>query len=189
MAAQKNIFGETEDQVFQQVNADFQAEPDLLQYEAVIEQGGRKILLVIDIDPGGGFESGYESTTLSAALQSDPAFRFAIHHEGVLDEIGKFFGMQDVITGYPEFDKKVVVKTDDEERVKSLFESAAVRSVFGSLIGFTFGITRHHTATEKKAAFLEFNIERGIVDAAELKSIYNAFVKVLVNIDQEIKEQ
>lgn len=184
MDTQKIIYGENAEQVFEQVNADFDSDPDMLDYDVLIEQGGRKIILEIDIDPGGGFESGIQTTTISAHLKTTPGFGFAIHHEDILDEIGKFFGMQDVITGYTEFDKKVVVKTDDEERVKSLFDSAGVRSVFGSLTGFTFGIGRHHTDHEKKAAFLEFNIDRAIMDAVELKAIYSAFFQVLVSIDQ-----
>ena len=188
METQKLIYGESVEQVFEQIGADFEAEPGMLGYDALIEQAGRKIVLVIDIDPGGGFESGFETTTITAPLKTTPIFRFAIHHEGILDEIGKFFGMQDVITGYPEFDKKVVLKTDNEERVKSLFDSAEVRSVFGSLLNFTFGITKHSTQDERKAPFLEFNIDRGIVDASELRSIYSAFFKVLtiLDIDQEI---
>jgi hypothetical protein len=186
MDIQKVIYGETEEEVFEHISADFDAEPDLLYYDVMIEQAGRKIFLDIDIDPGGGFESGFETTTLTAHLYTEPPFRFAIHHEGFMDEIGKFFGMQDVITGYREFDKKVVVKTDDEAAVKSLFESAEVRHLFSSLTDFTFGIARHNTEDEKKAPFLEFNIDRAIVDALELRAIYSAFMKVLVSIDQEI---
>ena len=183
MKIEKTIHGKNDDQVFEQIGADFAAEPDMLTYNISIDQNSRKIFLTIDIDPGGGFEGGFETTTLWAPLQSSPQFRFAIHHESIIDEIGKFFGMQDVVTGYPEFDKKVVVKTNDEEKVKSLFESAAVRTVFSSLTDFTFGTTKHNTEEEHKAPFLEFTINSGITDAIELKKIYSAFMIVLNKID------
>lgn len=184
MITEKIIYGSSVDAVFEQIMADFTSEPDLLSYNTLIEQEGKKILLDIDIDPGGGFEGGFETTTITAPLQKIPGFRFAIHHEGFLDEIGKFFGMQDVITGYAEFDKKVIVKTNDDESVKKVFEDAAIRSTFGSLHGYTLEITTHDTASEHHAPFLEFTIERGIVDAAELKTIYSAFLNVLNRIDQ-----
>src|ERR1035437_2133762 len=87
----------------------------VLEYNPQILHNGRTILLSIDIDPGGGFESGFESTTLNCRLEHDPGFTFAIHHETFIDEVGKFFGMQDIATGYMEFDKKVVVKSDNAE--------------------------------------------------------------------------
>ena len=57
--------------------------------------GNRKIVLEIDIDLGGGFESGYETTVFSADLHTAPAFRFAIHEQHFTDEIGKFFGVEE----------------------------------------------------------------------------------------------
>lgn len=184
MGIQNIIQGRNEEEVLTQIALDFETMRDLLQYDALIDQGGRQISLVIDIDPGGGFESGFETTTLTSPLQTDPGVRFAIHHEGILDEIGKFFGMQDVITGYSEFDKKVMVKSNDTERVKTLFRSGDVRNVFAALHAFSFGITTHRSDNERKMPFLEFNIERGIIDFYELKAIYSAFSKVLAELDQ-----
>lgn len=112
------ISGRTEDEVWQQINSWFLANPDPLEYTAIIEQEKRKVVLDIDIDLGGGFESGFETTTLSAELKTASNFRFAVHEQHFSDEIGKFFGMEDVEIGYNEFDKKLIVKTNDPIRVK-----------------------------------------------------------------------
>ncbi len=104
----------------------------------------------------------------------------------MLDEIGKFFGMEDIETGYPEFDKKVIVKTNDASRLKSLFSEKNTRMPFIDLSDFTFHITQHHIdETHKKADFLELSIEEAITDIPRLKLIYNAFSKVLDAIEPE----
>jgi hypothetical protein len=182
---QQNIFkGNNEEEVWNQINEQFIQNPDPLEYLAVIEQGDRKVILDVDIDLGGGFESGYETTTFTAPLHHEPLFRFAIHEEHFTDEIGKFFGMQDVKIGYEEFDKELIIKTNDEARVKQIFADASVRAVFQNLKNFTFGITHHRPEqTDQREPYLELNIETGITDVNELRKLYKAFFSVLQLID------
>jgi hypothetical protein len=136
MATEPKIISGNEDEIWQQITSDFR-EGDLLEYRAIIQQQNTRVLLDIDIDLGGGFEGGYESTMLRSPLKPNNNFRFAIHEEGFIDEVGKFFGMQDVVIGYPEFDKKVLIKANDEAKVKPLFADTSVREVFQSLDDFT----------------------------------------------------
>ncbi len=183
MKEKKIITGKDIDEVWQKVSADMGFNELLLEYSVMIIQQSREILLEIDIDPGGGFESGYETTKISSRLQNVTDFKFAIHHQGFIDEIGKFFGMQDVITGNPEFDKEVIVKTNDEEKIKSLFSDENITSVFQDLANFTFHTSPHHVSENAEGTFLELNIEEGITDPAVLRKIYNAFYLVLIAID------
>ncbi|MCW3109070.1 MAG: hypothetical protein JWQ09_3576, partial [Segetibacter sp.] len=135
-------------------------------------------------DLGGGFESGYETTTLTAPLHALTDFRFAIHEEHFTDEIGKFFGMQDVVIGYEEFDKRLIIKTNDQAKAREIFADASVRTVFQSLENFTFGITTHHsTDSTTKDPFLELIIETGITDVNKLRTIYKAYFSVLTAVD------
>ncbi len=181
------ISGNSADEIWQQLTTQFQANPEPLQYTAIILQNPYKIVLDIDIDLGGGFESGYETTTLSGHLLSEPNFQFAIHSKHLTDEIGKFFGMEDIVIGYPEFDEKFIIKTSDAGRVKALFSDATVRALFLSLPDFTFGITRHHVQHEEhKSSFLELLIETGITDVSQLKAIYQAFYAVLSSFDSAV---
>lgn len=180
------ISGTTEDEVWQQINGWFLANPDPLEYTAIIEQEKRKIVLDIDIDLGGGFESGFETTTLTAELKTASDFRFAIHEQHFSDEIGKFFGMEDVEIGYDEFDKKLIVKTNDPIRVKEIFSDESIRKVFESLSDFTFAITDHNTNNDRKAFLLELQIESAITNPATLREIYHAFYAVLFSVDKEL---
>lgn len=187
---QENIIaGRNEEEVWQQINAQFLANPDPLEYMGVIVQGNRKIVLAIDIDLGGGFESGYESTTITAELLTAPTFRFAIHEQHFTDEIGKFFGMEDVEIGFNEFDKKLIVKTTDKLRIREIFSDESVRKCFESLKDFTFGITSKNDVSSGNTTFLELMIESGITNPKQLRELYRAFFSVLVSLDKEVNNR
>ena len=179
------ITGNTEAEVWQKLKADLEQNEGLLEYSVVINQQGKKIMFIIDIDPGGGFEGGYAFTTYSAPLQQKTNFRFAIHKEGFLDELGKFFGMEDIEIGYPEFDKKVIVKTNDEQQARSVFSDPETRKVFQKLEEYRFEITHHkNPENNEEEPYLELVIEEGITDPALLQSIYHAFLEILQKIDK-----
>lgn len=182
---QEKIITGTEGEIWQQITDDFNKESDFLEYRVMIEQQNRRVLLDIDIDLGGGFEGGYESTLLRSQIKSTEDFRFATHHESFIDEVGKFFGMQDVVVGFPEFDQKVIIKSNDETRVKSIFSDTSVRGVFQALDNYTFGVIMHHLEGKDKSPCLELNIDSAITDPVELKRIYCAFFKVLILIDTD----
>lgn len=183
MSNENLVKGDSEEQVWQQINEQFAQNPDPLEYTAVIEHGNQRIVLDIDIDLGGGFESGYETTSFAAPLTTSTNFRFAIHEEHFSDEIGKFFGMEDVVIGYEEFDKKLVIKTNDENKLRSVFADASTRAVFQSLHNFTLSITTHETqGGAEKEAFLELSIESGITDLDKLRAVYKAFFSVLTSL-------
>lgn len=174
------IIGQTEQEIWQQVIDKNLVNENILDCNLLLKQGSKEVSLVIDIDLGGGFESGYELTQLTAPIQKKLDFKFAIHHEGFFDEIGKFLGMQDITTGYAEFDEKVVVKSDNEEKVKALFADNETRQVLGALEGFSFGTHSHHILhSEDREYVLELYIETGITDPADLRKIYHAFVTIL----------
>lgn len=178
------IKGNSEEEIWSQIKNQLTSENEMLDYTAVIEQEKRKVIIDIDIDLGGGFESGYATTTITAPLHTTPSFKFAIHREHFTDEIGKFFGMQDVEIGFDDFDPKFIVKTNDKDSVHKLFEDAAARITLESLDDFTFGITTHHAEdADKRDYYLEMVIEDGITDPQKLREIYRAFYSVLSVVD------
>ncbi|MBC7388284.1 MAG: hypothetical protein H7329_03660 [Opitutaceae bacterium] len=177
MDTKKVISGQTETEIWDQIEADLLSDPSLLQYQAEINQSGTTIYLDIDVDLGGGFEGGFELTSFTAPLLKDTAFRFALHHEEFLDEVGKFFGMEDLITGYREFDSKVVVKTNDLSKIIQLFDDVELRTVIQSLDVFRFYIV-----SESNKLKLVLEIEEAITDHLRLKEIYKVFHTVLKKI-------
>lgn len=180
----KVITGTTSDAIWAQIEADFASNPDLFEYSVVIEQKGRSVGLDIDIDLGGGFEGGYAITRFVANLKSFDDFRFSLHPQDFIAGIGKLFGMEDTVLGYPEFDKEIIVKTNHPERLREILSDPAIRETLQSLPQFTFHISHHSSAnTAVESASLELRIDDGITEPARLRSIYNVFFLVLEKVD------
>jgi hypothetical protein len=179
MQEPRHITGHNEDQVWEQLEKELTQTTDLLQYRAVIEQQNKTVLLDIDIDLGGGFEGGFATTILSARFPNPDGFRFALHEEGFFDDLGKFFGMQDVQVGNPEFDQRILVKTNDEARIRTILTDQNTRQVLQSLRDFTFEIVLPDEDLESNDSTLELIIEDGITDPVRLRQIYHVFFGIL----------
>lgn len=183
---------QTEEEIWQEVNDYMKNAPVPFQYKTEFMHNAYQVGMMIDMDPGGGFESGVEFTSLSAAVPIQftslkatvsrlDTFRFALHDEGVMDRVGKFFGLEDIIIGYPEFDKQLIVKTNDPAKLKKLFADITVRNTFQSLKEFSFQIINDQNNNQD--CVIEFMIDRAITDIRELKKIYEAYAKVLDNLN------
>jgi hypothetical protein len=183
METVKVISGNTEQELWPEIEADLAPE-EVYDYNVLLKQGGHETELIIDIDLGGGFEGGWEYTILKAPIATTNNFRFAIHDETFIDKVGKFFGMQDVVIGFEGLDRHLIVKSNDEGKVRSLFADADVRKVFASLDSFHCGIHTHHeSGSDKDQPFLELNIDEGINESAPLRRVYHAFYQLLTEIE------
>jgi hypothetical protein len=184
METVKYFKADTDDLLWEQLAADLRQEGEVFRYSALLETASSGIYLDIDIDLGGGFEGGYATTTLSSVIQHSSDFRFALHHQDFTDEIGKFFGMEDLETGYTTFDELVVVKTNNLEKLKALLANEAVRETIQSLGAFNFHITRHvPEGTSEQKDLLELDIEEGITDLQRLRQLYDVFKLILLVIE------
>lgn len=180
---EKIISAANEEQLWQEVAADFKINPDPLEYHAVLEQRERRVILDIFNNHAVGFEA-IAYTTFSAYLYGRDNFRFSIYNEGFTEEIGKFFGMQDFILGYREFDERFIIKTNNEQKLSNLFADTNVRSVLISLPDLSFGIVEYTLEdADGKVPFLELKIEKAITDPRELRRIYEAFFSVLLLVE------
>ncbi len=175
MTERKNIAGDAQE-IWHQINTDFVSGNDLHNYHVSIEHENRNIDLDIVSSPGGSAEGGYDVTTLSSELPAHGNFSFAIFPEDFLKKIGKLFGQQDVVLGYPEFDNRVIVKTNNADRLKRMFAVPEIREVFQSLSGYSFRIHKH---PEKEGDYLELMVQRSLINAGELKGVFEAFCHVL----------
>lgn len=152
------------------------------------------ILLNIELDPGGGFESGFEFTSLSAdipvqftsfssEIQKGNGFSFSIYKEHFTDKIGKLFGMEDVISGFEEFDKKFIIKTNNTERLKKLLLDEQLRNF---LIRNEDAVLNLKPEPESVDGFtLELEFDKAITDIQLLKELYNEFTVVLDHIAEK----
>lgn len=146
-------------------------------HDVWIEGDQADIRLRISSSPGGAAEGGYESTSFHAQLPASQKFRFLIHPQDFLYEIGKIFGKEDVTTGYEDFDKEVMIQTNDPAKLRHLFSSVTVRALFQQLSGYSLAIRER-----ENGLFLELDIQRAIVDQWQLVQLYNVFNHLLHGI-------
>lgn len=182
MEEQKIITG-TKQEIWDTIERDLTVDGEVLGYDALLDDGQHRVALYIDIDLGGGFEGGSALTRITSPLHVSPGFRFALHDEDFLDSIGKFFGLEDVVTGYPELDDHVVIKTNAREKLVELFADDEVRRVLTGLEDFDLGI-HHRTVDDVEYPFLELNINDGVTDPAYLHSIFNVFYKLIDGLEK-----
>ncbi len=176
MEQRKVITGNSVEELWEQINTDFANLVALNDYHVILQHGDKKITLDIDIHLGGELEGGYETTIFTALIPPQNGFRFAIHPEDIIQEVGKFFGLEDKEIGYPEFDADVIVKTNDVPKVADLFADAETRLLFKDLSGYSLSIKDDHKI---EGEHLELNILHGITNAGILKEIYQAYYIIL----------
>ena len=179
----RKFSGATEDEIWQQITADMQQQGDILEYTAEINQQGRTIFLDIDIDLGGGFESGYETTKFLAPLPSNPTLRFHIHPEDWVSEIGKMLGMEDVELGFPRLDKAYIVKTNQPETLKALFAGEETRATLRKYHDCDLRIITSHE-NDQETTSLSLWYETAITDPAALREIYHVMYTLAEQIEQ-----
>ena len=181
----RKFSGETEAEIWQQVTADLQQQGDLLDYAAELNQNGRIIYLDIDIDLGGGFESGYATTRFLVPLFSNPALRFHIHPEDWISEIGKFLGMEDVELGFPRMDKAYIVKTNQPETLQTLFSNEEIRATIRKYADCDLRIITSHE-NNVEATSLSLLYEDAITDPVALREIYHAMYLLAEGIEKKV---
>ncbi|MFT2011261.1 hypothetical protein ACMA1I_21500 [Pontibacter sp. 13R65] len=177
MQEQRLITGQTEEAICQQLAEDMQQHPDLLQYQVLLQQAPYQVLFRLDVDLGGGFESGISSTLFSATLQKSSGYRFRLQQQGLLEEVGKLLGMQDIKIGDSEFDAHTLVQANQEEKVKQMLSQPDVRSPFLQLSDYQVELTLPGEANEP--ARLDFWIQEAITDPIQLCQLYHSFMALL----------
>src|SRR5436309_2760276 len=71
--------------------------------------------------------NGKTSTTytrMRAPYVNPDGFRFDVYRSGLFSDIGKLFGMQDVVVGHRQFDEDFIIKGNDEAKLRRLFDNA-----------------------------------------------------------------
>ena len=122
-------------------------------------------------------------TRLRAPYVNQDGFRFTIYRKCIFSGLGKFFGMQDVEVGYPEFDDAFIIKGNDEAKLRALFANDRIRQLI------EMQPTIHLTVKDDEGWFgstfpegvdeLWFQVIGVITDIDRLKSLYYLFAETL----------
>ncbi|MCC3157994.1 hypothetical protein LJ737_12150 [Hymenobacter sp. 15J16-1T3B] len=169
----------TEDALWQQVAADIRRDPDLFEYSAELVQDHLPVRLDIDIDLGGGFESGFASTSFTAPVPASVPLRFALHEQDWLHEVGKLLGLTDVELNDPELDAAFIITTNDAEALRILLlDTADVRA---TLLRYqecrlTLGPASHAPDAPLQLVFTK---EDALVEPEQLREVYHMLYALL----------
>jgi hypothetical protein len=130
--------------------------------------------------------TGKSSTTytrLRVPFVTKNNIRFSIYREGFFSKIGKFFGMQDIITGDIEFDKKFIIKGNDEFKIKHLLGDQSLKRLFYSIKSVNASVKDNEGWFTKKypenVDLLYFNTIGIIKDKDTLKNLFELFGTLL----------
>ncbi|WP_207533179.1 hypothetical protein [Desertivirga arenae] len=170
------ITTENQNEVWLKIEQAFKTTEGLAVSHFEFEKDQRRILLDVD--------GNKQSTVFSAIIYNQNEFRFAIHPQGVIDEIGKIFGMQDVVLGYKEFDDKFIIKTNQESKVQLLFADERVRDLLTSVPELCLEIVEYLTENEEgKVPFLELKVNGYISEVRLLRQLFQVFYDLLSKVD------
>src|SRR5688572_13784996 len=182
------ITGNTEEEIWQQVANDLAQKGDILEYSAQLVQGHTDIYMTIDIDLGGGFEGGYETTSFMAPLAETKPFKFHIHEQNWVNEIGKVFGLEDVELGYPELDEAFIIKTNEPETLKALLADENLRRALLKHRECELKLSPENDEPEAQH-LLTYTIDQAITEVSELREIYHMLLDLVQKLEQPLKEE
>jgi hypothetical protein len=83
--------------------------------------------ITLDIYTVSDGHSSHVYTRVRAPYRNKDGFRFMICRRNFLTDIQKFFGIQDVEIGEPEFDKDFIIQSNDEIKIKRLLANNTIR--------------------------------------------------------------
>ena len=122
-------------------------------------------------------------TRIKVSYETKDSFKFAIYRKGIFSTISKFFGAQDVVVGYPEFDEAFIIKGNDEGKLGLLFDNAKIRSLIGSQKKIHLEVMENESMWDEKlpeGVFqLYYVIEEIMLDLEQLKIMHLLFLEIL----------
>ncbi|MCW3081543.1 hypothetical protein [Segetibacter sp.] len=185
MPHQNIVTGESEDEVWKIIADQLNNKKDDLDYTAQFDTQNYCVTLDIDIHPDRGEDNDKPVTSFSVDLPDETEFRFKIQKQGLKHEIGKLFGMQDVVIGHREFDKKFLIQSNDADKVKELLSDTEVSEELLKHPIVDFKIRERKIGANKEIV-LGLELEGGITEPNTLKSVFQPYKAVLNYLDKFI---
>lgn len=153
--------------------------------KAVIDYKGRIITFdnYIHYTSSGNNSYEQEYIRVTAPFSTKDNFRFELYPKNFFSAIAKIFGAQDIATGYPEFDKAYIIKSNNSSKLKTLLADKAIRQQIESIKNINLQISDRRGIWEEKLPENEFELsfftEGSTAGFDYLKSVYQLFTMVL----------
>jgi hypothetical protein len=127
-------------------------------------------------------------TRMRAPFPNPSGFRFSIHRASVFSTIASYLGMQDIQTGYPEFDEDFVIKGNNEATVKVLCGSQQFRALVSAQPSLHLSVRDDDgwfgTKYPPSVDVLVFDVAEQIREVERLKGLYDVFAEALTRLSE-----
>ena len=127
----KKMFGHSKDKIWEQLQSEWHAHV-IQKTSAGRDQIVAKVdewTVTLDMH---ALPTQYDTVPylrMRAPYINKDGFRFTIYDGGIFDSIGKLFGLQDIVVGYPEMDARYIIQGNNDEKVKQLCSNPALRQL------------------------------------------------------------
>ena len=129
-------------------------------------------------------------TRIIVPFNSKEKFIFEINESSLIRNVEKLFGGQDVKIGREDFDKKYIIKTNNEHKIKTLLQNSKIRSLIEKDENIHIEISEQKGIWEEKLPENKFELsfydDGEINDIERLKSLLDLF-KEMINVLIEMK--
>jgi len=122
-------------------------------------------------------------TRMRAPYVNPSGFRFKVYRKGILSDVGKWFGMQDIEVHDEPFDRDFIIKGTDENRVRELFANPKIRELVALQKDIQFEVKDDEgwfgPSFPEGVDELSFAVVGVIKDVERLKLLYELFAETL----------
>lgn len=181
----RKIFGAKQKEIWiqfaEEIDGDF-IEEGLLKAPKVV---GRFENWIITLDTYTEFngKTGAVCTRMRTQYSDKDGFDFKIYRNAWIYKIGKIFGMKDIDTGYPEFDKKFIIKGNNESKLIDIFSSEKIQNLmdFQDYMVLEVKTAKNSPGVDlpEGVSELHFQIMGVIRDIEKLRNLYMLFALLL----------
>ena len=127
----------------------------------------------------GGSSYEYEYTRGQVEFFCPDNLKLLITQQGLIDNVAKLFGMQDIQIGDKQFDKTFIVKSNDEAKTLLLLSNSAITKSLQDLKPVRFDITDGEGLWDEKPEegnfMLYFVLKDKIKHIEQLNKLYSLF--------------
>jgi len=186
----KGFFGPAKEEVWRQLAAQLQGnfvDGGFFGKDKVEVQHGDWTITLETLVVSTG-KSSVVYAILQAPFHNPDNFRFSVSRRGLFTDIGKFFGMQDIQIGSPEFDHDFVIQGNNEDKVRQLLANSTIRDLIDLQPKVHFQIkpddgffSRKYPVGTERLYFRNLGV---IKDLDRLKNLYNLFFATLEGLNQ-----
>jgi hypothetical protein len=129
-----------------------------VQGEFLANVGSEEIKIKTKVDKWDGIFDVYSTlglhgntlTRVRVPFISKTRLRCTLYQQDIFSEIGKFFGMQDIVVGDQELDPIFVIKGNNEKEIKALFGNHEIAQLLASQPNIYLEIRDYHDHLESK---------------------------------------